>query len=628
MTGERLRSFVNKLLERLTEPPPDDFPLSLSVRSESSPHTPSATLLVTVLVILCAIPRVLMMWRIDAVCNDGYYYISIADLLGRGEFDGAFQYLNLNLYPAVLLLLHKLGADWVTVAQLWGVLISTLVVIPLYGWILLAFNQRVAIVSCFLYIIHPEMIEISAEPIREPTFWFFFNCCLYFGWRSVSCLTWWTFVASGTTLVLASYTRSEGWLLLLPILLWPVLCRTGSWMVRFRLAAGTCLSLTVIPVLLVAVNVTMLRDHDRWEWGRFRNFHNSWEWLTTQVSPPVGPASTDQNPVTQFPKDERLSKTTDRTINRGIRNVLAAQIQPAAISTSITHFSTLAFQQLNGPKNAVATAKAAATVEGERLKQTSQSTEASYLWHSRAYLTDLVDSLGLPACIFLLIGLIGWRSLLLRRECIVFLLIGACVYLGVWIKHWLNDGINGRYFFTGWFVLAPFASLGFLTCVHRISLLRRPGFLPRQGRTTAGIFVVVMTLVSCGDAITSSHKGRQRQATLGRWLNAEYGPFEGVLVDNLAARIGYHAIETIPEVCHDHSQLAQLLNQQNPALVVLSQDFFNTVGYSNMTQYVQSKTVHRLPSSVLPNDRFVIFVRTERYSDLTQAASENDRMRQ
>ncbi|MBT4868033.1 MAG: phospholipid carrier-dependent glycosyltransferase, partial [Planctomycetaceae bacterium] len=207
----------------MIEPPPDRFSGSLSARGEGVSPAPPAKRLITALIILCAIPRLLMMWRIDAVCNDAYYYISIADLLDRGQFEGAFEYLNLNVYPVVLLLFHKLGIDWVTGGQLWGVFISSLVVAPMFGWIRHAFNDKVAIVACFLYAIQPQLIEISAEPIREPMFWFFFNLCLYFCWRSVTSVKWWMFVASGITFGLASYTRSEGWLLLLPILLWPIL---------------------------------------------------------------------------------------------------------------------------------------------------------------------------------------------------------------------------------------------------------------------------------------------------------------------------------------------------------------------------------------------------------------------
>ena len=584
-TGGRISLFANNLLDRLIEPPPDNFSASLSAGSENVSCVPPAKRLITALIILCAIPRLLMMWRIDAVCNDAYYYISIADLLERGQFEGAFEYLNLNVYPVVLLLFHKLGIDWVTGGQLWGVFISSLVVAPLFGWVRHAFNDKVAIVACFLYAIQPQLIEISAEPIREPMFWFFFNLCLYFNWRSVTSMRWWMFVASGITFGLASYTRSEGWLLLLPILLWPILCRVESWFVRVRLMAGTCLSLAMIPALLVVVNVTLLRDHDRWEWGRYGNFSASWNWLTTEADSADGPTPT-RGPGINF---AHVGGTT-----------------PPLASTSF-----------------------ARAIPAQQTTQMLASFEPATEWPISIYLDDLLNSLELPACVLLLTGLFGWRHLLRKREYIVFVLMAACVFFGVWAKLHFSGGINGRYFFTGWFVLLPFAALGLLALAHRVSQLQLRGFLAERGRTVVGTLVVVMTLVSCGDAITSSHKSRQRQASLGRWLNAEYGPFETVLVDNAATRIGYYAKGTIPEVCQNQLQFSELLNQQRPTLVIVADDFLNAAGDSSDSDSAHLKNAYRVPSSALPphNDGFAIYIRNPSPGRKTQTAANTQRSR-
>jgi len=589
----------------------------LSVRSENTPHVPPAKLLITVLIILCAIPRLLMMWRIDAVCNDAYYYISIADLLDRGQFEDAFRYLNLNVYPAVLLLFHKLGLDWVTGGQLWGVFISSLVVAPMFGWIRYAFNKKVAIVSCFLYAIQPELIEVSAEPIREPMFWFFFNLCLYFAWRSVTSAKWWMFMASGLSFSLASYTRSEGWLLLLPILLWPLVCRAESWFVRARLMAGTCLSLAVIPTLLVVVNVTLLHGHDHWEWGRSGNFRSGWKWLSTETDAPAGPKPTQRKAVGSVSVIDANTVQGETAASGASSNVAAT-----FLSSHGSQLTAINFTQDGGTKNPMASASFALNILPQHTTQLLASSETSNLSAIRDYLDDLLNSLGLTACVLLMTGLFGWRHLLKRREYIVFFMTAICVFLGIWVKLRFSGGINGRYFFTGWFVLVPFASLGFLAIAHRISRLRRPGWLAQRGRTVVGGLVIVMALVSCGDAITSSHKSRQRQASLGRWLNAEYGPFDTVMVDTAATRIGYYSRGTIPGVCYNLVQFSERLDQQQPTLIIHSEGFRDVDDPSYERDSANLKHAYRVPSSVLHphDDGFVIYIRNQSPRHTIQSA--------
>ena len=79
--------------------------------------------------------------------------------------------------------LHRLGFDWETAAEFYGVLLSTLAVLPLFGWVRRQFDDRVATVACLLYAFHPKLIEWSPEAVREPSFWFFFLLALYLAMR-------------------------------------------------------------------------------------------------------------------------------------------------------------------------------------------------------------------------------------------------------------------------------------------------------------------------------------------------------------------------------------------------------------------------------------------------------------
>ena len=61
--------------------------------------------------------------------------------------------------------------------------ISSLVVLPLWGWVRRQFDDRVALVACLLYITHPKFIVESPEVMCDPTFWFFFTLAMYCMWR-------------------------------------------------------------------------------------------------------------------------------------------------------------------------------------------------------------------------------------------------------------------------------------------------------------------------------------------------------------------------------------------------------------------------------------------------------------
>ena len=76
-----------------------------------------------------------MAWRLDVICEDGPVYVESARHLEAGRFEQAFTTgnLRLNVFTAVLMLLHRLGLDWTTAGEAWGVLTSSLVVLPLFG---------------------------------------------------------------------------------------------------------------------------------------------------------------------------------------------------------------------------------------------------------------------------------------------------------------------------------------------------------------------------------------------------------------------------------------------------------------------------------------------------------------
>ena len=85
-------------------------------------------------------------------------------------------------------IIHPRG-EAASIATLGGEIFSvstvySLTILPLFGLVRRLYDDRVAAATCFLFAIRPELIESSIEPIRGPTFWFFFVVSLYFIWRA------------------------------------------------------------------------------------------------------------------------------------------------------------------------------------------------------------------------------------------------------------------------------------------------------------------------------------------------------------------------------------------------------------------------------------------------------------
>ena len=142
---------------------------------------PSAWKTLLVLLLVTLFPRLLMAWRIPTICVDGALYVTLAESYEQGDLNPASPY-GFNIYPPILAVLHRLGIPGEYAGECWGVLCGTLVVLPLFGWVRRQFDDRVAVVSCLLYAVHPELIEWSPEMVRDQTFWLLFcleHMCLF-----------------------------------------------------------------------------------------------------------------------------------------------------------------------------------------------------------------------------------------------------------------------------------------------------------------------------------------------------------------------------------------------------------------------------------------------------------------
>ncbi|HEY4760832.1 MAG TPA: glycosyltransferase family 39 protein [Thermoguttaceae bacterium] len=249
---------------------PATYPDYLSLPEPQRKFLPFRPVLLLSLVLLCLVPRAVTGLRIGSICPDGVFYTKLAQALNEGRYEQAFEEMNLNVYPMILMGINRLGLSWETGGMMWGVLISSLVVLPLYGFARRQFDDTIALVSCLLYAVHPIFILWSPELIRDQTFWFLFALSLYLSWRAVIEVRIGLSLAAGMVFTLAVLTRFEGLLLLIPLTLWAVwrYKALNCGREKAKLAAGYVLLVAAFPILLLLLNITWLRNYSHWVYAR------------------------------------------------------------------------------------------------------------------------------------------------------------------------------------------------------------------------------------------------------------------------------------------------------------------------------------------------------------------------
>ena len=202
--------------EALSAGPRGDFPRGPA----PNPALPGRPWIVVLLLAACLVPRAVAAWNWDVLWGDSLHYRYASISLEQGDFEQGFAEFGLNIYPLILIPLRHLGIDWQIAGKWFGVLVASLAVVPLWGWLRRMFDDRLAVIACLVYAWHGKLIAISLLIIRDSTFWLLLALTLYYVWRAVGELRIRFFLVAGMTLTLAVHTRTEGWLLLVPLLGW------------------------------------------------------------------------------------------------------------------------------------------------------------------------------------------------------------------------------------------------------------------------------------------------------------------------------------------------------------------------------------------------------------------------
>jgi 4-amino-4-deoxy-L-arabinose transferase-like glycosyltransferase len=494
----------------------DEIELRPALAAPPAPGLPRRPGTVALLVLACLLPRAVAAWQWDVLWGDTLHYIHASVALERGDFKNGFAEFGLNIYPLMLIPLRHLGVDWQIAGKWFSVLAATLAVVPLWGWLRRMFDDRTALLACLVYALHGKLIAISPLIIRDSTFWLLLATTLYCLWRAVNELRFSYYLAAGAGLTLAVYTRTEGWLLLIPLLGWTA-SRWRAWAAkrtvpfllgqksgqssRARLAAGAIACLAVLPASLAIVNATWLREQPRWEILR----ENHWQivldwWRVPDAAKAASPHALDQpsptssvGQVANLPGRLATCPTSNTVPNPRTNQTGEPQIPP--------------------PSHSII------------LPPVSPPEKSAPLWLLTFKLLErAAKGFTWVGSLLLLFGISAhWRTFL-RPEHLALLAMNLLLLVVSGIRY-RSAGLDLRYFMPMVIVGLPWMALGAQYLVTAaLGLLRRRGRLSfAMQRALVCGSAAILIVCSLLDAPLSAAAHMRRHAALGRWIRDHSG---------------------------------------------------------------------------------------------------------
>jgi len=479
---------------------------------------------------LCLVPRSIMAWRMPGICPDAVLYIRLGKAIEVGHFQEALGQLRFNVYPFVLSYLHRLGLSWETAGVGWGVVISSCTILPLFGWIRLAFNRQVAIAACILYAIHSGLIRWSVEIIRDSTFWFLLALSLYLLWRAVTELRWGWYLAAGMAIALACLTRFEGLVLYIPLVVWLYLrgregngfrgqarapCTHGRpdvQLSRNRLVVAGLVCASLYPLSLMLVNTLC--------------FHGR----TTDL--------VRTEPVALAQSWAQESITGQRAVEQQNRIDLLA---PLPLWKMAQRFVTGMFKGC-----------------------------------TPLYLLAIAGGIAARSAGFQPVKFDAGRiSTLLRSNYWALASAVALILAAIWVHLYWSHEAGPRYFFPIVIMAAPLAGWGLLQISAAVANRVRQRHSPQIALLAGAAPLAVMLIVNLSVAWGSDVRPRATTVDLGHWVQEHYGSAAKMLgPDGITQVVNYYAhgrCESFPETVSAAAVMMQI-DRLRPDVVLLSTD--------------------------------------------------------
>jgi 4-amino-4-deoxy-L-arabinose transferase-like glycosyltransferase len=205
--------------------------------------------------------------NVQVITSDGILYLEIAKGISLGNFQSISNYGFFNLYSFLTALFQTFLNDWEFSGKMVSVVFGSLTIIPFFFLTRGLFNQNVAIASALFYVIHPRFAEYSSDVLREPVFWFFSIAALWLAWEGIARKKYYPFILSSMATGFAMFTRVEGAMIFLVVVLWILWFFLSDKRNRKKGLFYACIFLFSLPILASPGLILLKNKLNRWESG-------------------------------------------------------------------------------------------------------------------------------------------------------------------------------------------------------------------------------------------------------------------------------------------------------------------------------------------------------------------------
>ena len=201
------------------------------------------------------------------IAQDGILYIEVAKNILAGNFQAVSGYGFISLYSFLIALFQMIFHNWELSGKMVSVVFGSLTIIPLFLFIKGIFNLKVAVVSALFYMVHPRFVEYASDVLREPTYWFFSVLAIWLAWVGISRKKYLVFVLASLSTGLAMFTRSEGMLIWIIVILWIVWLFVKESKQRKRTLVYMAIYIFSLPLLMAPFLFILKENTHKWELG-------------------------------------------------------------------------------------------------------------------------------------------------------------------------------------------------------------------------------------------------------------------------------------------------------------------------------------------------------------------------
>lgn len=475
--------------------PPADAPFGRLIAPDEHLDRRRFALFLGALLLLWFVPRALMALKLETVSPDSVFYMDMADSLAAGDRASVLATYDFNIFPVSLMWLHRTFAAPEMADRWYCVLLSTLLVLPLFGVVRRIFNTNVALLTSIFCGIHPKLIIQSPEILREPLFWCLFLSAVYLLFRAVTERRLWQFLAAGVVMTFALHTRFEGWFLIIPFAWWTIAIWWREPGARSRLTAGATLFLLANPLFLLVLNLTWLQDQAQWELGNFRRLHYVERWFESLVGVDL---TFDRLPAAAAPGSDVLAQ-------------LGSEAKPNLSPPKVT---------IEAVAGLVASPVPPSIAPWQPDDTPTPLTTLQSIW---PFVRAMERGIGPVFLILMAVGGWHWRRLTFVPGIGALSLVCLTNLAAVWIHLWFGRESSSRYALLVMLLWSPWAALGFNLVVGWGDARLRELLGRRMPLHVGVVVLVILGVAHCAYPLSKGDAHRRAVADLGRWIQDHYG---------------------------------------------------------------------------------------------------------